>query len=430
MKRIIWLLFLVFISIAGFQNCSKDPAPIDPPSQWSEPVLYYSNPNSFWPIRFEADVNAGTMNVVSSFSLFQDWLKYNEYSGIYLLRQEPGKELEIKKLSQDNIPSEWPSILRGRSGNLHFLWGDRRQDPDFENWVTPRPQALGYSTDVTYFKLDDKTNEPEHIYAGKLGSVGLGDILFPLSLTEDSHGNLHVVFGDTPFNVYMNRDKSGHWSSPSFVQPTVGYNNIAALPGGRLVIAYTGLNQQIPSKNDVLITYSDDDGISWSDPVIVLISTREKPSFDLQLIHGPDETLHLIWGREVDMELIPDEIWHSTSDDGGISWTEPEMIFKLDPGFGGFYSFETIIDSYGRLHFSGISLVLGAPGQESLWYSSMSPKTGQWEDLTKLDFVGTAIWSSLAFDKSANELYLFWTRRDTDTDQQVFYYTKKFIRNP
>jgi hypothetical protein len=432
MKNKIWPLFvfLSVLSVTSLQNCSKDPIeppPIEPPPQWSEPVLYYSNPDAYTLVRFAADANSGTLNVVSSFDLFS---KGMNYSGIYSLRQEPGKELVKKRLSQENIPSEWPSILRDHSGDLHFLWGDRSQDPEFENWSSGREKGIVYSTDVIYFNCDK--DRPEHIYTGNLLGDGTGNIFFPLHLAEDNQENLHGVIhverllsdadgNPTEFGtfwlVYVNKSKNGQWTS-RFLHGGGG-PGLVSLAGNRLVIAYRGVDLINPTPgNNLFTTYSDDGGVSWSDPVPVLMpGGLGKRSFNL--IKESEEKLHIILGRGKQGALTHEEIWHFVSYDGGISWSEQEIITNHP-----LMIFETLIDPYGNLHLVGIDFP-----DFSIWYSSMSPKTGQWNDLTKLDFANTAGWVSLTFDEAENELYLFWMSAE-DPQKEVIYYSNKPVRSP
>ena len=431
MRIKIWplLVFLSVLSVTSLQNCSKspiEPPPIEPPPQWSEPVLFYSNPDGYALKRFAADANSGTLNVVSSFDLFS---KGMNYSGIYSLRQEPGKELVKKKLSQENIPSGWPSVLRDYFGDLHFLWGDRSQDPEFEKWDINREKGLIFSTDVIYFNFDK--DRPEHIYTGNLLD-GSGSIYFPLHLSADNHGNFHAVINaakllnDIDGNpteygmawlVYVNKSKNGQWSS-QYLYDGIG-PGLVSLAGNRLVIVYRGydMSNLTPGRNDLLITCSDDGGISWSDPVSVLMpGSKNMRSFDL--IKESEEKLHIIIGRGEQTAIAHEEIWHVVSYDGGISWSEQEIITNHP-----LMIFETIIDPYGNLHLVGIDYP-----DFSIWYSSMSAKTGQWEDLTKLDFADTAGWVSLTFDEAENELYLFW--KGVLPGKHVIYNSNKSVRSP
>lgn len=432
MKIKIWPLF-VFLSaifVTGFLNCSKDPIeppPNEPPPQWSEPVLYYSNPDAYRILRFAADANSGTLNVVSSFDLFRKGINY---SAIYSLQQEPGKELVKKMLSQENIPSGWPSVLRDHSGNLHFLWGDRRQDPEFEKWDVNREKGLIFSTDVVYFNFDK--DRPEHIYAGNLLD-GSGSVYFPIHLVADNQGNLHGVINTakllndidgnpTEFGmfwlVYVSKSKNGQWTS-KYLHDGVG-PGLVSLAGNRIVIVYRGIDFNNPTlgRNDLMITCSDDGGVSWSDPVSVLMPGGQDMR-SLNLIKESEEKLHIIIGRGKQGVVTHEEIWHVVSYDGGISWSEQKVITNHP-----LMIFETIIDSYGNLHLVGIDFP-----DFSIWSSSMSAKTGQWEDLTKLDFADTAGWISLTFDEAENELYLFWMS-DEDPQKQVINYSNKSVRSP
>jgi hypothetical protein len=162
---------------------------------WSEPMLLYYHPGKYEVLRFDVDVNNGIINAAAAYSHSNNDCKM-EYSGIYHILKEPGRDTEVERISQGDIPSESPSVFRDSSGKLHFFWGDRRQDPDFESWPEEWQQSgIYFSTDIMHYMPNNETHaEPNHIYTGNLGLIGRGDIHFPISITEDSRDRLHIAF--------------------------------------------------------------------------------------------------------------------------------------------------------------------------------------------------------------------------------------------
>ena len=77
-----------------------------------------------------------------------------------------------------------------------------------------------------------------------------------------------------------------------------GCPTIAVTRGGRIYLGwYSGGVREPHIRNYNLLVYSDDQGASWSDPLLVIPGSREKGihALDIQLFIDPDGALHVLW---------------------------------------------------------------------------------------------------------------------------------------
>ena len=76
---------------------------------------------------------------------------------------------------------------------------------------------------------------------------------------------------------------------------------------------------------DIMMQRSTDGGESFSEPVILVYGTNEyKTSNNPVMVEDKNGRLHLIYCR--DYTINGGGAWHSYSDDDGISWSEPDEI--------------------------------------------------------------------------------------------------------
>ena len=77
-----------------------------------------------------------------------------------------------------------------------------------------------------------------------------------------------------------------------------GCPTIAATRGGRLYLGwYAGGTREPHIENYNLLIYSDDEGVTWSRPLLVIPSDRERMihALDIQLFLDPAGRLHVVW---------------------------------------------------------------------------------------------------------------------------------------
>jgi hypothetical protein len=408
---------------------------------WSEEKVLYTYANQPDEREFYADVHKEIIRLVGGYRYLEDG-RFLGDSKIFYLQKSGRDQPNIQLLPTSDYPSEQPILLRDSSGNAHFIWGDRRQDPDFEQWQTERPQVVAFSTNVIYSRLiDNDFEESKSIYEGHLQEImgGYGDITFPFRLIEDDQNQLHTVFvADSTFRTskpngeeiiagslritHLTKKETDKWSSPQYLAAGVE-PDIISLPEGRMVMAYLGSVSDQPGFQNVLVITSDDYGVSWSEPDEVFLSGQQ-PGRMLNMEVGPNGRLHLIWGRQTQGLPIPNEMWHSYSEDGGENWSSPEKFFNPSQSSENekiIGDFDLVIDRFGQLHWAGV--IREIQGSGILNYMTWNPGNKSWKQAKKLDFAKNPRQDvDLSIDDSSDKLYLFWDELDEDA---IYYSTKE-----
>lgn len=203
----------------------------------------------------------------------------------------------------------------------------------------------------------------------------------------------------------------------------------------RLIIAFFGAaSGEQQGNNDVLIVTSDDNGDTWSEPETVFPSGTQ-PAQLLRLYKDKQGRLHLLWGRQVEGLPIPDELWHSSSNDGGDTWTNPErfMVMEKPPGISenGITDYDVVSDSFGCIHWVARTFELprsndGAPSLYARWCSLDE----QWQEPEILTELPQGITFAPAVDGEEQILYLFWTNEINEGDQLAMFYSTKSLIEP
>lgn len=93
---------------------------------------------------------------------------------------------------------------------------------------------------------------------------------------------------------------------------------------GRIIAVWRGHEYPVGAENpnNVYICRSEDDGRSWTDPVLVEPLSTKRGSFSLQILRAPDGRLAI--SQEVCTEYTAGtgEIWVAISGDGGQTWQD------------------------------------------------------------------------------------------------------------
>ena len=131
---------------------------------------------------------------------------------------------------------------------------------------------------------------------------------------------------------YLRRDKDV-WTNRHIGIPAtlMGFPRLGVLSTGRLVlIVQAGVDHPLTSSmSSVDMTFSDDDGASWTPPRRISDSTRE-PVYDLQLFRDERDVLYAFWFQQTDsagspalhvaLGGSPGRIHVAQSADAGLTW--------------------------------------------------------------------------------------------------------------
>lgn len=114
-----------------------------------------------------------------------------------------------------------------------------------------------------------------------------------------------------------------------------GCPSIAITQKGRLFAAwYAGGVREPDMNNYALLQYSDDFGKSWSAPVLIITSSKEKMihTYEIQLFVAPDGALHVFWAQD-DVET-DDEVHTFAAGADRAHWhklcADPEIVAFAD----------------------------------------------------------------------------------------------------
>lgn len=453
-KKQFWLIIMLLAVGCNIFGSGPSQENIDDSDEWSEPTILYINSdtvdsNPFDGIgTFSTDVNGG--KILSALDLIDTRSdRLLDSKNIIFLEKEPKSDSKVLRRFSSTVPGEQPIIKRDRGGTFHLLWGDRRQDPAFEHWEIPsRSQLTNFSTNVVYTRYNGTGFEPPvSIYEGNLSTFGVGSIGFPLRLIEAEDRRLHAVFkadsmarttttmGDSiavfiPRLVYMNRSPLGEWSRPRFI--FIKYkNNPNSLSGGNPVIAATtnrlvvSFLSSVGGVNDVLTITSDDGGHTWSDAKLIFSSGRERSMF-LTMKEAASGQLHIVWARVIDDGSLPEELWHSYSEDEGRTWSQPVNFFTLEsPTFTPERSpeptetiisdYDIVVDEDNRLHWAGIEVVFEDILHNRIHYTSWDPVKKTWQESSVFKLSTDPGKVKLSFDDVAQKLYIFWKEIEKET---------------
>jgi hypothetical protein len=137
-------------------------------------------------------------------------------------------------------------------------------------------------------------------------------------------------------NIYLRKsfDRGNSWSDPEVLMedndPNYwGFANpeFVELDNGRILMAFTGRGRPDDNQHDnIQVMHSDDRGATWSSPRIVAYGRSWEPAM---IQHPNGEVLMFYssearwWGTDQEIEQ---EILLVTSENDGISWSNPESV--------------------------------------------------------------------------------------------------------
>jgi hypothetical protein len=238
-------------------------------------------------------------------------------------------------------------------------------------------------------------------------------VLATTALVADEQGHLHAAFAsqETQGIVYRRSDDGGNtW--PVLVDLPGGlrlsdeyavYPRLAVDGRGRVHAVWTV--EPWPGRA-VMYARSDDGGGTWSEPEMIDLSTREEyeEGYGPLLIdveaYGEDE-IHLIWEGAPTIERT--HIWSS---DGGGTWSDMRPLFPEVSRVGRAGWNDMAVDSAGMLHAVSVRAV--GPPLHAMWNGIL------WSSTDEIVTTGPATsgteYLRMAISRG-NTLHVVWTRK-------------------
>ncbi len=271
-------------------------------------------------------------------------------------------------LSNTTVNVGVPSVAVEPGGNLHILWGEAANTTesdntsfaylrgDGENWsaiatvIDPETRvedpslvtdangilhaawSNGPTGTVMYSRTFGRDAVSEDSWIADIALPAVGDVGGWPSLAIAPDQTLHAIY-TVPLNenrgVYhtLSTDQGLNWSTPTLMFDAASENwqmarntDLRIDRNGRLHAVWA--HSTLPSSEAPLgayYAYSDDDGLSWTEPGIIDLDGAGYPQLELT----NNGEVHIAWVRSGFAGL---EVWHQWSPDSGQTWSEAAAI--------------------------------------------------------------------------------------------------------
>jgi len=258
------------------------------------------------------------------------WVTNSQMGALKLVFAPPPPWSTPIRLSQEGAEAGWPAVALDAEGGVHVVWSQ----------VYPELSRRGAGeggpgTALLYARWDSSAERWSRAVEVVHGTSGEEMARQPVLLT-DGQGMLHLVWsGGEQGRIFYRRARiseargSGGWS-PS--QPLPAPTSVGSWPqigmdaAGRLYVVYA---VAVNEGRGIYLTRSDDGGETWSEPEVVFDAATagwamaDHPA----LAVASDGTLHVAWVRgALPGTWPPQSIYYTRSSDGGVSWTGPVEV--------------------------------------------------------------------------------------------------------
>lgn len=401
-------------------------------NDWSDATIIYVIPDT---VRYVKQFDAGVLDGRVDLLIEQfDTTGLNlNFSEIYFIKDAGSSKREMYSISNLNYRAEKPTFTYSNH-DVHFYWGERRFDPNFDQWERPRAPYSRYATAILHSSLTN--SEPIVVYESGLWIFGHADIILPVRSVIDQEKIYSVVVLDSTLSanndpgVPMVGFMKYNLTLDEFqVSKLVfGHTPSIAAHQGEIWIAYLGTDAINFGRNNTYVLHSSDDGATFSEPL--LINQSDDFQIEIDIYKTIDNTLHIIHTTSTDALPVPNQLWHTSSKDMGRSWQNKTLIYdtkyeNLDETLlvlGSSY----VTDLYGQIHVVLQIGSLDSPSRFGL-YTFRNPVTLSWSTPQRIGLDFDYIqFLDLEFSEYDNKLYLFWS----DTNTRTINYVTKEVSYP
>jgi hypothetical protein len=264
--------------------------------------------------------------------------------------------------------AEQPAMLIDAQDRLHLAWSGGTDSAIFYSWAYGRDAAslTGWSVPVVISSSAFLNSSP--------------------TIAQDTgSGTLYLAYA-VPYNeergIYLaqSTDNGATWSTPHRVFDAAGalWNSVdkpqLAYQPNAQTLHLVWLRATPPGGTDAQAIYyarSTDEGQTWTEPVKIVEGLVDWPRI---AVTGAGVT-HITWNQSPakdDGSPAPLSVWAQASDDGGRTWTSPQVVRGLEQVSG-----PAALISGGGTKAYLTAIGMGNNTESTLLYSESSDKTWQ-----------------------------------------------------
>jgi hypothetical protein len=300
---------------------------------WSAPVQVIESDTEIFPPVLTSD----TANQIHAFwSQINPEVTDNQNEVIFYARQEANNlwtaPEEILRIPEESLGQ--PSVAIDSLDNLLLVWTGTQSGRIYFS-IAPANQAMlptAWSNPVVLPSPESSASSPDIF----IGPDGVISVVYAVPLNQDR-------------GIYLVQSADGGvtWSdliwlfdAESAALSMVDNPHLTVMPNNHLHVIWTEFS--LPSGPGPLALYhirSEDGGLSWTEPEIVI--DNQVPWSEI--VSVGDQSIHRLWQEAIGGITL----WHDYSTDGGNTWTRisPVSIFNERVS-----SSDVVVDSAGRLN--------------------------------------------------------------------------------
>ena len=241
-------------------------------------------------------------------------------------------------------------------------------------------------------------------------SKGMQEEAVPVLVRSPSPGG-----GDSNSLEFTIRDNHT-FDSPVNISNNPGfsfYSDLAVDSAGNINVVWTDAdNTQV--KRDIYFSRSTDDGVSWSQVVII---SNNSGNFDYPAI-GVDSAgnIDVVW-TDSDNDIVKRDIYFSRSTDGGVSWSQDVLIYTYS---GDYNSPGIAVDSAGNINI----VWWGGTDPGEILLSRSTDGGLSWSQVVIIANTSGYLIEAAAAVDSAGNINILWTDYSYSDDNYMIFFSR------
>jgi FlgD Ig-like domain len=252
----------------------------------------------------------------------------HEPDDIYYTFYDGSQWIPQINISNTDTSSLYPDIRVDKENSIYVIW----RDPDYF-----------FAKDIYFtIKKNGKWSQPETLFHTQNDEFPFGDIIYNF----DRQNRMHLILFQMPY-LYCRSLENNIFTDIKVIQKFAREQHYI-IHNDLIYLTFSGMS--FSGVTSIYFRSFPVDSVAIDSSRVpdkyTIHSFPEQKSSSPQIVVDSNGRIHIIWLEDTDINLWPDEIYHSFSDDG-INWSE-----AIDITHNGGTSFipSIVLDSKNNLH--------------------------------------------------------------------------------